>query len=498
MRLRQVGERASVIFRILLPTLRSGVLWALFLSILLLWVGISFSQNHPELDWKVVETEHFRIYYHEGLEWFAGQASLIAEEIYGPVTSLYRFEPDEKVRIVLKDYDDLANGAAFFYHNKIEIWATNLEFELRGTHDWLRNALTHEFTHIISLQVARKISRRIPAFFFQYFGYQQESDRSDVLIGFPDVLVSYPLMMTLIPMWFAEGMAQYQAEGARYDSWDTHRDMVLRMAARNGNLLTLPEMGVFEKNGIGNEKVYNQGYSLVRYIAEQYSPDELEQIARKMGDWWRIDFDSAIESVLGISEKELYQAWRTHLMEQYASQTAPIRERLVAGEVLKNQGYTNAYPRWSPDGERVAYLSTKGRDYGPPGLYVLSVGDGEEKTLVGAVTSSLSWSNDGKRLLFCRKHKADKYGSRYWDPLPVRLREGEGTGAHPGTAGYLSGLRTGWREDGLRPKSERNEQPGGNGLLRRERPISHPLRRWHTDLQSLLVARRTLDRLFHL
>ena len=142
-------------------------------------------QNHPELNWKVFETEHFRVFYHQGLENAAQRAGKIAEEAYGPVTTLYDYEPNEKVRIVLKDYDDYANGAAFFYHDTIEIWTTSLdhEYELRGTTDWLRNVITHEFTHIVSLGVARSISPRIPGIYFQYFGYQQEKNRADILTG---------------------------------------------------------------------------------------------------------------------------------------------------------------------------------------------------------------------------------------------------------------------------------------------------------------------------
>ena len=74
----------------------------------------SRGQNHPELEWREFETEHFRILYHQGLEDTGRRASVIAEEAYGPVTGLYGYEPEDRVRIVLKGYDDYANGAAFF------------------------------------------------------------------------------------------------------------------------------------------------------------------------------------------------------------------------------------------------------------------------------------------------------------------------------------------------------------------------------------------------
>ena len=140
---------------------------SVLLGLSLLCSGKIGAQNHPELDWRVFETAHFRVLYHQGLEHAASRAAQIAEEAYGPITQLYGYEPSERVRIVLKDYDDYANGAAFFYHDTIEIWTTSLDhdYELRGTTDWLRNVITHEFTHIISLSIARKTSQRVPALY---------------------------------------------------------------------------------------------------------------------------------------------------------------------------------------------------------------------------------------------------------------------------------------------------------------------------------------------
>ncbi|MGA1198565.1 MAG: hypothetical protein ACO36I_18925, partial [Candidatus Latescibacterota bacterium] len=62
------------------------------LSLLISAAHAQFDANHPELNWQMVETEHFKIYYHQGLEKFAERATTAAEEAYGPVTSFYNFE----------------------------------------------------------------------------------------------------------------------------------------------------------------------------------------------------------------------------------------------------------------------------------------------------------------------------------------------------------------------------------------------------------------------
>ncbi|MCK9409263.1 MAG: hypothetical protein M0R68_09015, partial [Bacteroidetes bacterium] len=110
--------------------------------------------NHGELNWKTIETQHFFIHFHNGAERTANVIAKVAEDIYGPVTSLYQHEPDHKVSFIIKDYDDYSNGAAYFYDNKIEIWAPSLDFPFRGAHNWLRNVITHEFTHIIQIQTS--------------------------------------------------------------------------------------------------------------------------------------------------------------------------------------------------------------------------------------------------------------------------------------------------------------------------------------------------------
>ena len=64
-------------------------------------VSILFSMgNHPELDWETIETEHFYIHFHKETERSARESAIVAEQIYGPVTSLYQFEPNSKTHII--------------------------------------------------------------------------------------------------------------------------------------------------------------------------------------------------------------------------------------------------------------------------------------------------------------------------------------------------------------------------------------------------------------
>lgn len=338
------------------------------ISCLMLWLMPLLAQaqlrqyNHPELEWQTIETEHFSIHFHQGSERSARTIAGISESVYKPITDLYGYEPDTKVHWIVRDHDDYANGATYYYDNKIEIWATPLDFELRGTHHWLYDVITHEFAHMIQLGAARKAPRWMPGVYFQYIDYEPEK-RPDVLYGYPNRIMSWPTIGTVIPMWFAEGTAQYMVKGLGYDWWDAHRDMILRTRALDGKLLSWNQMGVFGKSSYGSESVYNHGYALVRYIADKWGERKLAELTDYMARPFSITFDQACRKVLHLSGKELHAYWVNDITAEYHKNSATIRDNLRSGEIVSDEGFANLYPTFSPDGKRIAFMSNKGKDY---------------------------------------------------------------------------------------------------------------------------------------
>ncbi|MDZ7301193.1 MAG: DPP IV N-terminal domain-containing protein [candidate division KSB1 bacterium] len=378
--------------------------------------------THPELKWSTIETAHFYVHFHNGVENTGRLVAKIAEDIYAPITSMYGYEPDGKIHFVVKDYDDYSNGGAFYLDNKVEIWASALDFELRGTHNWLRNVITHEFTHMISLGAARKIIRHIPAFYLQTLGYESEK-RPDVLLGYPNRIISYPIPFTTVPAWFAEGVAQYQLPELEYDRWDSHRDMLLRTAVVEGRMLTYSEMSSFESNSIGRERVYNQGYSLTTYIAEHYGAESLKNILQEMRRPWRFFFDGAVKKVTGKSGNALYHEWQNHLEDKYAEQLRDIRAHKVEGDLLEAEGTGNFFPRWSPDGTEVAYLTNNGKDYlGQLSLVSRSPTTKKVKPLKANVHYAFSWSPDGTKLVYSSKSSSNPHYSSLYDLYLLDLK----------------------------------------------------------------------------
>ena len=304
--------------------------------LIILISNIIYSQgwyNHPELEWKTIETEHFLIHYHDETYRSAQETAAVSEKIYGPITTFYEFEPDSKTHIIIQDTDDIANGAAYYFDNKILIWALPLDFDLRGSHRWLNNVITHEFIHIIQIGAAMKYPRQFPASFFQLMSYEDEK-REDVLYGYPNVLMSYPLPGVSVPPWLAEGTAQFMFPEADFDFWDSHRDMIVRDRILHDNLLSFDAMNTFGKRGIGNESAYNQGFLFSSWLTENYGIDILKKISKSLSKPMNYSINYAMRDATGKWGDDLYQEWKDDLQVYYSKQTESI---------LKSEKHGNTY-----------------------------------------------------------------------------------------------------------------------------------------------------------
>ncbi len=382
-----------------------------------------------ELDWYTIETDNFLVHFHgdetgEGSR-TARVVARIAEDIYGPITELYEWEPDTKVSFILKDYEDYSNGAAYFFDNVIEIWAPALQTPFRGNHNWLRNVITHEFLHMVQVQKTMKASRHLPFFYLQYLGYE-EARRPDVLYGFPNIIASYPVPVLNNPAWFAEGTAQFQRTDFDYDQWDSHRDMLLRTQVLGGEELTLEEMGGFySHNSLERESVYNHGFAFTRYLADRFGEASLRDLSASLGEWTNWNMKQAAKDAFGVRGEVLYAEWMDSLREHYAS----VAPGGTDHEVLEAGGFHNYWPVVSPDGKKLAYVSNRGEDFSRSGIWIKDLaGDSESMSsarlilddsdriggtgytcslghqLVPMVSGPVSWTPDGEYLVYARTH----------------------------------------------------------------------------------------------
>ena len=375
-------------------------LFLLFLFIPVI-VSAQFDEYHPDFEWLTIRGKKIFVHYHAEAERTAKVVAKIADEVWGPITSLYEYEPDP-VHFVIKDIDDYSNGATYFFDNKIEIWASALDFDLRGSHNWLRNVISHEFTHMVQIQSAMKMGRSIPAIYLQFLNYEDKR-RPDILYGFPNFIGSYPIATINIPAWFAEGTAQFMRKEFDYDNWDSHRDMILRSYALDNKMLTWNQMGVFNKTSLGNESVYNSGFALTLYIAQKYGEDKLSEISHKLGKKLNFTIDAAFKEVLGKDGNQIYDEWSGFVKSNYKDRIKDVQANQVEGNVVANEGFGNFYPLFSSDGKKMIYISNKSHDYfAISSAFEMNLETKAEKTLVNGIRSSVAYMPGQNKIVFAK------------------------------------------------------------------------------------------------
>ncbi|WP_407440806.1 hypothetical protein [Fibrobacter sp.] len=309
----------------------------LFCSIALLSstvFAVGFYGNQSDVKWKTAGTDHFQFIYPTEYSDHAAAISTYAEAVYDSVVTRYKKDLPRRVNASLNNAL-YSNGSAIPSENAINLWLTNWDFKVRSSHGWMADVVTHEFSHLVSIENGSKVPSNIYGLQASYTDYYNERTTSDFMTLVP---------FTLQPLWFAEGTAQFESSRMGFDAWDTHRDMLLRVAVLNDSLLPLEYMHDFSDNSLFAELgPYTQGFSLVRYIAKHYGEDAVPKIWTELSRPYRATLDGALKKVLGISEKELYEAWKKELQDTYGAQKDSLGT-LVEGIKITEDAFWQDFP----------------------------------------------------------------------------------------------------------------------------------------------------------
>lgn len=392
--------------------------------------------NHPELDWKFVETEHFVIYYYPEVETTARAMYKIAEDVYENDSKLFNFNLRKKVNIVIIDTEDYSNGWAANNFDWVTIWASNLYYPHRGRTNWLRDVFSHEFGHIISLKSASRYRESM-------VGVLVGGSRTSRKFNF-DAGVGVMFGSEALPTWMVEGVAQYNSSMYGGDLYDSHREMLLRTAVLDDHMLTMDQMDIiYDKNGLQAEMVYNQGYAMNLFIGETWGLDYNTRVWHETALGVFSTYNRAIKKELGIDREVLYQQYKSYLTSKYNKQVAGILGNEAKGFKMKpwhldppdaemtdidkwNEGLWHFHVQYSPNGE---YLSMYSRRWhgakDAPGIYLQKtkpdaekLNDGKIFTAIPGAVGLYSWSPDSKKIVYS-KGDADEYRGYYYNDLYV-------------------------------------------------------------------------------
>ena len=374
-------------------------------AILFLCASSAIAKFDPSFDWTTLETPHFLVHYHQGGEELAKKAAVIAEDVHSRLVPRIRWEPRDKTRLVLVDAMDEANGyTSPIPYNEVVLFLTPPSggpgFGLTAYDDWLRMLITHEYTHILQL---------------------------DMVTGGPAVLqkilgrIYFPNLFQ--PVWMIEGLATYeeteQTNGGRGRS--PGAEMVIRAAALENAFPTLGQASVFPDSWPSGQVPYLFGQAFTRHLAERYGREKLAEISTVYsGRWFPFLVTSTGRKVLKADYQDLWDEWLKGLEVRYAKQRDEISAKgLTPSKKLTNRGFMNTSPAYSPDGTLIAYAVGYGDEY--PGIYLTRTdGSGETKIAENVFPGSASgttfaWNREGTKLFYTKIEIIRNTG--YYDDL---------------------------------------------------------------------------------
>ncbi len=347
-------------------------MWVLFLVV---WVGARTAYaGDPYLAWHTIETPHFRVHYHTGLEALAQRTATLAEQLDFELSTWLGNPDREPTELVLTDTSDDANGytSVLPYSSVTLLVAAPDDMSLLGdTDDWPAMLTAHEMTHVV---------------------------HTDNVAGLPALVRTLLGKLTapnhLMPRWLIEGLAVMAetrlSSGGRLRS--TQAEMFLRANVIENRLPTLDQISGLPSDWPGATVWYLHGGKFLEFVESLYGPSVFAVIsAETSDDVMPFAVGRAFYHATGRTVEELYRAYQERLKRRVAEQLARVNARGIReGRRLTWQGGSIAHPRFLPQrcssSSNAALVYARDDGHERPGLYTLSMnGEGTEARLLTRV-----------------------------------------------------------------------------------------------------------------
>src|SRR6476659_9124339 len=243
--------------------------------------------QYTTFDFKVIQTEHFDVYYYERERTAALDAARIAERSYARLSKVLNHEFRERKPIIL-----YASHSDFQQTNALG--AGPPSEGTGGVTDFQRNRAVMPFTgayaefeHVLQHEMTHQ---------FQYDIWS----RGRAGGGLAMIMAINP------PLWFAEGMAEYMSLGPI----NPETAMWLRDAALEGSLPTIDQMTLDPYQYFP----YRYGHALWSYIGERWGDEAVGAILKATLSG---TIEGAFRRTIGLSLQQLSDQWRDAVQKRY-------------------------------------------------------------------------------------------------------------------------------------------------------------------------------------
>jgi len=367
---------------------RKIILTLLLLTVTLLPLfSYQFGKNKVQvekIEWSMMKTLHFDIYFPKGSDEFGQTAALMAEEAYYYLQDAFQTPLYSRVPIIFYEshrefqvtniiYQLLSEGVGGFtesLHNRVVV-------PYDGSYKKLEEVLIHELTHAYINAMDSEFSAA------RFFNFPRLS----------------------FPFWFAEGLPEYLSIGGE----DNYNNMFVMDMVFNSYLQPLETVGGYY--------AYRLGESFLTYIDETYGRDTVMRYFyafRTSGT-----ADAATNRVFGMDFEELQNRWHNQLKRDYTpylqTHDIPYESFERRTDQQKDGSYLNYAPRFSPDGRIYLYFSNRNERMGIWRGHTLDIFE-DERLIRGEATgrfeqfhflrTNISWFPDSQRFAFVSKTKA--------------------------------------------------------------------------------------------
>jgi hypothetical protein len=335
--------------------------------------------QYKNLDFQVLKTEHFDIYFYPSAResvdiaarmaerWHARLQKVLGHELRGrQALVLYASHPDfEQTNAIQGEIGEGTGGVTESVRRRIVL-------PMGGPLADTDHVIGHELVHAFQFDITA---------------------RPDSAPGENGAL--------RLPLWFVEGMAEYLSTGPI----DAHTAMWMRDAARQE---TLPQI-----KDLDNPKYfpYRWGQAFWSYVAGRWGDEVVGTMLSTAGNTG--DYEVAMQRILGLDSKQLSEQWHAAIRDTYRAILNSSRPPNEVGRVLLKGsgglgGDLNVGPALSPDGKLIAFLSER------TGFSIdLFVADAETGHVLRKLTSTATdphfsslqfiysaggWASDSRRL----------------------------------------------------------------------------------------------------